>query len=171
MVRARMAGITLTRNRLIGLALVGVLTAAGAFWLYQPDRQLRRAWNGLLKTVEARNTTRIGRVLAGDYHDRWSYTRRSILRDAGLAFLQIRRLDLGAEQVRIERDGHRATVTAILRLDAEGDRRVGEARATINALYTPFVFTWRREPGFTGAWKLVSFDQPELDLGKFRAGW
>lgn len=166
-----MAGIILTRRRLLTLALVCACLGMGAAWFYQPDRQLRRAWDGLLATVEARNTTRLGRVVADDYADRWGYERRSLLDDARLAFMQFRRLVIAAEKVHISREGNQATITAILRVDAEGPGNIADARATVNALFTPFVFEWRREPGFTGAWKLVHFDHPEFDLGRYRPRW
>jgi hypothetical protein len=167
-----MTGITFTRRRLLGLALAAIVAGVGMVWFYQPDRQLRRTWDGLLETVEARNTARLGRVLAEDYRDRWGHSRRSILEDARIAFFQFHHLELTAEQVRVVRNRNNATVTAILRLDADGGGQVGEARTAINALFTPFVFTWRREPGFAGAWKLTSFDHLELDLAQFRArGW
>lgn len=166
-----MAGITLTRRRLIVFALVMACAGGGTAWFYQPDRQLRRAWSGLLAAVEARNTTRLGRVIADDYADRWGYERRALLEDARLAFMQFRRLTVAAEQVRFTRDGNQATITALLRVDAEGPGNIADARATVNALFTPFVFEWRREPGFTGAWKLVRFDHPEFDLGRYRPRW
>jgi len=166
-----MAGITLTRPRLLATGLAVVLGVGGAMWLYQPDRQLRRSWNDLLATVEARNTTRLGRIIAEDYADRWGYQRRPLLEDARMAFMQFRRLEVRAEQVHIERTDDHATITAILRVDAEGPGSIGDARASINALFTPFVFEWRREPGFTGAWKLVRFDHPEFDLARYRPRW
>jgi hypothetical protein len=58
-----------------------------------------------------------------------------------------------------------------LRIDAAGNTAIDDARTRINALFTPFVFTWRREPGLLGSWRLVTFDHPELDLGKFRDRW
>lgn len=166
-----MAGIILTRRRVLLLVVMGVSIAMGTAWFYQSDRQLRRSWNGLLDSVEARNTTRLGRVIADDYADRWGYKRRTLLEDARLAFMQFQRLEVAAEQVQIKREGDSATITAILRVDADGPGSIPEARATVNALFTPFVFEWRREPGFTGAWKLVHFDHPEFDLGRYRPRW
>jgi len=166
-----MAGLLINRQRIFALAMALALTVVAAFWFYQPDRHLRRTWDGLLDAIEARNTTRVGQVVAQDYHDRWGYTRRSILEDARLAFLQLRHLELTAEQVRFERTGDEATISAILRIDADGSAGVAEARTSVNASYTPFVFIWRREPGFAGAWKLAGFNHPEIDPARFRAGW
>ncbi len=166
-----MPGITLTRRRLVAFAAIAVVAALAATWIYQPDRQLRRSWSALLASVEARNTARLGRILGADYHDRWGYDRRTLLDDARIAFLRFRHLEVRGEQVRFERQGDRATITAILRLDAEGPQPIADARTDVNALFTPFVFTWRREPGFAGAWKLSSFDQPEFDLARYRNRW
>lgn len=166
-----MAALTLTRTRLWFAGIVGLVAIGAASWFFQPDRQLRRSWQELLASVEARNPTRLGRILAGDYRDRWGYTRRTLLDDARLAFFQIRHLKFTSDQTTITREGDRATVRAILRIDAGGSAEVDNARTKINALFTPFEFTWQREPGFTGAWRLVGFDHPDLDLRQFRPRW
>jgi hypothetical protein len=166
-----MPGVTVTRRRLIYLGVATVALVAAGRWFYDPDRQLARAWSGLLRAVDARNTTRLGRLLAEDYHDRWGYTRGELLDDARLAFFQFQTLQLTAENVRIDRDGNSATVTAQLRVDASGNHVIDQARVRVNSLFTPFTFSWRRENGVFGAWHLVTFDHPELDLTQFRSRW
>lgn len=145
--------------------LVGVVALA---WYFQPDRRLARTWSELIAAVEARNPSRLHDVLAADYGDRWGHTRDSLANDARLAFLQLRELKVRPEQVTTQRDGDRATITAILRVEIEGGPGASEARVSINSIFTPFVFEWRRDPHAPWEWRLSRFDQPELDLARIR---
>ena len=166
-----MAGLMITRKRLLFLLTATMAGLGAAWWWGQPDRQLHRTWENLLDVVEARNTTRLGWLLADDYSDRWGYSRRTLLDDARLAFFQCEKLRIHPGQVTIQRDGDRATVTAVLRIDATGGGTVDEARIEINRLFTPFTFEWRHEGGYPGSWRLLRFDQPELSLERFKTRW
>lgn len=166
-----MPHLLLTRRRLLVAAGACALLGAAVLWFQQPERRLQRAWHRLLATVEARNVTGLRRILADDYRDRWGYDRRGLSEDARLAFFQFRHLEIRTEQVQVRRAGDSAIITAMIRIEADGGGQVPAARAAVNALFTPFTFEWRREPGLVGAWRLVRFDHPELDLTRFRSRW
>jgi hypothetical protein len=166
-----MSGLIVTRKRIVLLLTAAVASLCAAWWWWLPDRQLHRSWEDLLAGVEARNTARLGRLLAEDYTDRWGYSRRTLLDDARLAFFQFENLHLTADKVTFERKGDRAMVTAILRIDTMGGDHANEARVEINRLFTPFTFEWRHDGGYPGSWKLLRFDHPELSLERFKSRW
>lgn len=155
------------RTRLAAALLVLVFVSA-AFWHLQPERRLRRTWDKLVAVVEARHARSLGTLLAEDYADRWGYRKGTLVQDARLAFYHFDSIAIRAEQEDIRIEGDRATITAILRVEVRGSGRAQEARVATNALFSPFTFEWRRADSFPWSWKLVSFDQPEFDLARFR---
>jgi hypothetical protein len=157
------------RNLAILTTGLGFVAAFGIWWV-QPDRSLARAWDGLIGAVESRHPSGIRSRLAPDYHDRWGYDRETITEDARLAFFHFRDLELLVQDVTVAREGDDATITAIIRLKATGSERASDARLSVNSIYTPFTFQWERNSGFPWSWRLKSFDQPELDLARFRQG-
>ena len=157
----------MTRTRLV-LALLAATLAVLLAWHLQPERRLMRSWNKLLDVVEARHARALGALLAEDYADRWGYTKASLVQDARLAFHHFRVLEIRVDQQQVVVEGDQARVTALLRIEVQGSARADEARVTANALFSPFVLEWRREDSFPWSWKLVRFDQPELDLERFR---
>lgn len=156
------------RTRVVGvLAVVGAL-AAFYLWFFQSERMLWRSWDGLIGCVQSRQAGTLRGYLAEDYADRWGYDRESLVREARFAFQEFDRLVLTVKETEMTRDGDRATITARMVIDPQGTARAQASRDRINALAEPFRFEWRREPGFPGAWKLVSFDQPELQIQAWR---
>ncbi len=157
----------MNRSRLV-LAALALFVIVAATWYLQPERRLRRTWDKLVATVEARHARALGTLLAEDYSDRWGYTRRSLVSEARLAFFHFDSIEVRIEQEQFHLDGDRATISALLRIEVRGTERAAEARVAANALFSPFTFEWRRDDDFPWGWKLVSFDQPEFDLNRFR---
>jgi len=157
----------MTRPRL-ALALMALLLAGLATWHLQPERRLKRSWHKLIEVVEARHAGALGNLLAEDYADRWGYRKSTIVHDARLAFHHFDAIAIRIEQQTLTIDGDRATITALLRVDVRGTARAAEARVATNSLFSPFTFEWRRDESLPWSWKLVTFDQPEFDLGRFR---
>ena len=159
----------MSRPRLLLAALALVLLAV-ATWHLQPERRLTRSWHKLIDVVEARHARALGNLLAEDYADRWGYTRSTLVQDARLAFHHFDSIEIRVEEQRFRIEGDAATITAMLRVDVRGTARAAEARVAANSLFSPFTFQWRRADSFPWAWELVSFDQPEFDLDRFRRG-
>lgn len=159
----------MSRSRLLLAAGLILALIAGA-WLLQPDRRLQRSWGALIDAVEARHARALGNRLAEDYGDRWGYTRTTLVSDARLAFHHFDSIEIRIDDEQIRRDGDSATITALLRIEVRGTDRAAEARVATNALFSPFVFEWRRADRFPWGWELVRFDQAELDLNRFRRG-
>lgn len=155
------------RPRLV-LAALALVFLAAATWYLQPERRLRRTWHKLIDVVEARHARALGNLLAEDYGDRWGYTRDSLVSEARLAFFHFDSLQVRIEQEDLRIEGDRATISSLLRVEVRGTERAAEARVATNALFSPFTFEWRRDERFPWGWKLTRFDQPELDLDRFR---
>jgi hypothetical protein len=155
------------RHNLV-LLLLSMAIGATLVWYFHPDRSLARAWQDLVSSVEARNSLALRSLLADDYSDRWGYDRDTLVLEARLAFRNFERLRVTATEVEVRRRGDTATLKAIIRIEAEGTPSVADARAAVNGLFSPFEFSFRREPGFPWSWKLTGFDQPEFHLERYR---
>lgn len=153
----------------LSLAIV-CLIAAGVLATrhFDPDRSLRRTWQELLNAVEDQNAGRLRDRLDDNYTDRWGYTADSLVNDARRAFFQTQYLRLIASDATFLRHRDQATITAVLRVDATGPEPVPAARVAINALFSPFVFEWRRQARFPWAWKLTRCDHPRLEPKRFQ---
>jgi len=161
-------GIIISRSRLRIFGFGTVLAVLFAMWFFQPDRTLERTWNGLIGAVEARHAGAMRGYLAEVYSDRWGYDRETLAADARLAFQHFTELDIRPANIRIERDGDIAKISAMLRLEAAGTIQALDARMRVNALTAPFTTRWRQRPGLLGGWEMTSLDHPELDLRSFR---
>jgi hypothetical protein len=158
----------LVRHRLLAVATVAVIGAGWFLWYNHPARRLQRTWSHLLETVAARQIISLRAILAPDYSDRWGHDRDLIVLEAREAFRQMESIRIRPEEVRTTRGGDEAVITAIIRIDVDGPPPIPEARATVNALFSPFEFNWRKEPGYLGAWQLVRFNHPEFPLDRYR---
>jgi len=158
----------LPRGHNLALLLLSMAIGATLVCYFHPDRSLERAWRDLVSSVEARNSLALRPLLAAEYTDRWGYDRDTLVVGARLAFRNVERLHVTATEMEVRRMGDTATLKAIIRIEAEGTPPVADARAAVNGLFSPFEFSFRREPGFPWAWKLTGFDQPGFHLERYR---
>ena len=149
----------------ITLAALSILVG---IWWFQPDRRLERSWATLIRMTEARRAAGVGGLMADDYADRWGYSKTTLVEDARLAFFHFDQLEVTTRNVVITRVGQSATITAEILLNAAGTPRADEARATVNALFSPFTFEWRRDAGFPWTWRLTRIDHPQFRPDRFR---
>lgn len=156
----------------LAVAIVVALLAS-LVWQLRPPVVLAKRQAALLSGIERRSPARIQRLVAGDYEDRWGFTREDIVTtmvDAGGQFLT---LVVTPEEVEWEIEGDRAVGTMRL---VVGGKAVGpaaqEVMRRINQLDTPFVFTWRKQSFLPSNWKLVRVDNASLpdELYGYRPG-
>jgi len=142
-------------------ALFALAIFLGFEW--RPAKVVSARQADLISAIESRNKTKIRKLLADDYLDRWGFSAddatESIV-DVGSQFLTL--LILTDEQS-LERDGER--IVAIAELTAEGNAigPVGNAVVRrINQLDAPFIFKWEKQSLFPTSWRVVEIDNPDL---------
>lgn len=150
--------LVLTRFRLVALGLAATAALAWTIGWMQPQHRLERSWERLLAMAEARRAGAIGKLLAEDYTDDWGYTKHRLIEDLRRGFFHFDALKIETNEVSVARDGDTAVITAILRVRARGTPQADRARATINGVFAPWRFQWRRERSFPWAWRLTRID-------------
>ncbi|MEM6915742.1 MAG: nuclear transport factor 2 family protein [Verrucomicrobiota bacterium] len=132
-------------------------------WESRPTNMITKKQEALLVGIEKRSPSRIERLLADDYLDRWGFDRADAAEacvDVGSQFLT---LVITPEEVTLERDGDRAVVSAILRV---GGKPIGpggsEVTRRLNRLKTPFTFIWEKQSFLPASWRLIKIDNVEL---------
>lgn len=144
------------------LALLAVV-AGWVAWETRPSNMITKKQAALISGIEKRSPSRIERLLAEDYTDRWGFDRQDAVAtvvDVGSQFLT---LVLNPEEMSVNRVEDRAVVTVRLRV---GGKPVGpggnEVTRRINGLKTPFVFTWEKQSFLPASWRLIRIENPDL---------
>lgn len=129
---------------------------------FSPSRQVLKAQEQLISSVEARDWDSVSRKLADDYSDKWSHTPQSLiegLQTAASAFTTL----LIEKEVSLDKiDSRSAKLSARIKINGNGPFS-GEVIRHVNGLSEPFYFEWRREGWQPWNWKLVSASQTELE--------
>jgi hypothetical protein len=123
-------------------SLVVVTILLRCLWLWQPERQLLLHQAHLRSAVERHDWAKIRIMVDPDYADRWGHTR-----------------DTGIEEARQAL----GTVTERWKIDGTGTEFAPMVQERVNALQTPFVFTWKHGSWKPWDWTLVRVDNAELE--------
>ena len=113
--------------------------------------------------IEKRSPSRIERLLAEDYSDRWGFDRLDAAEacvDIGSQFLT---LVLTPEETTVEREEDVAVVRMRLRVGGKPIGPAGnEVTRRLNQLQEPFEFTWKKESFLPASWRLIQIENVEL---------
>ena len=168
--RRRNAGAVQIRILLVAIAVV--VAVIGFMRFASPERQIEKKQATLIRGIEQRKRSKVEKLIADDYADRWGFGRE----DAVTAFL-----DVGSQFVMLgiteldpkhEIGDGRATVTTRLKIDGTGSPVANLVISRTNQLKTPFVFEWQKQNWWPGSWRLVKVDNPDLpaDLDGYEPG-
>lgn len=142
---------------LVGLALY-------AAWLWQPGRQVERHTAAFLKAVERRNWDRVAAGIADNYSDRWEHDKDFVLREAREVFRQFFFLSIQSEPGTPAIAGREGTLRSRIRIAGDGSPVAHFVVEKVNALQSPFIFTWQRTDWAPWRWQLTRIDHPELEI-------
>ncbi len=146
----------------LGLALVNGLFL---IWLWQPQRQVNRHTENLLRNLEKKNWAAVGAFIGSDYKDRWGDDRSLVLARTQEVFRYMRRVKIQLVDPTVEIDGHRGILRARIVMDgASADDATALVKQRVNALSKPFELTWRRMSSKPWDWRLVYVTNPELEI-------
>ncbi len=159
----------------IRVLLISVLIVIVAIWFVRsssPARQIEKKQAALLVGIEKRSRSKVEKLIASDYRDRWDFDRE----DAVTAFLDVgsQFLVLAVDTVdaTTEINGGQATVTARLKVAGSGSPVAQLVINRANQLKTPFTFYWEKQSWWPRSWRLVRIENDELpaDLDGYEPG-
>ncbi len=151
-----------TATALLALALY-------AAWLWQPARQVQRHTAHFLKAVERRNSDKIAAFLADDYSDRWGHDKEFVVRETREVFRHFIFIEIQNDPAEPSFAGSEATLRSPVKISGQGSPIAQYVMEKVNALRTPFFFTWRRGSWKPWDWRLMRIDHSELEIGAERA--
>jgi hypothetical protein len=132
--------------------------------LWQPERQVLKHNEHLLKAASHRDWKRVAEFIDEKYGDRWGHDKTSALSDSREVLGQFFILDLTGESSDCAADGGVGTVVCRLKMAGRGSPLAEAAMDEVNALKTPFTFQWTRQSWKPWDWKLTRVDNPQLNV-------
>lgn len=157
------------KHRLIAAGVGLLVLVLYLTWLWQPERQVERHFDNLVRSVEKRNWNRFVRLLAEDYQDQWGFDRETIRSEAPDAFRHFFGLNIDTEDRRQVVVGDRAQVTTVLRIRGEGTAVAQMVRSEVNRIHEPFIFYWEKRSWKPWDWQLVRVENERLSLDRYRS--
>jgi hypothetical protein len=147
---------------------VGLTLLTGLFlvWLWQPERQVDRHTEHLLRKLEQKNWAAAADFIANEYKDQWGDDRSLVLARTQEVFQYVHGIKIQAlEPVTVTTDGRRGTWKArIVFTGNAGDEGTTLLKERVNSLSTPFELKWRQMSGKPWDWKLVYVGNSELQI-------
>ena len=131
---------------------------------WQPDRQLGHRWEGFLDAFSTRRWGAVDGFLSPDYQDAWGHTRLNLKHRATYDLREFTNLEVRAESVTIVRSGKSATISAVVRITGSGGYQAERTRRAVNRVFSASQFEWKRHSWRPWDWRLVSVENPEIDL-------
>lgn len=152
-----------TRWIVIASIAAFVLLTVWVLWETRPSNMIAKKQAALISGIEKRSPSRIERLLAEDYSDRWGFDRNDAAEavvDVGSQFLT---LVLTPEEMTVDRVEDRAVVTTRLRVSGKPIGPGGnEVTRRLNRIETPFEFTWVKQSFLPASWRLVQIENVDL---------
>ena len=171
--RKRRRNVGAVQIRVLLTAIVTILAVVGFMRFASPERQIEKKQATLIRGIEQRKRSKVEKLIADNYSDRWGFDREDAITaflDAGSQFVMLGITELDP---RHEFGEDMATVTTRLKIDGTGSSPVANLiiRRT-NQLKAPFVFEWKKQSWWPGSWRLTKIDNPDLpaDLDGYEPG-
>ena len=148
----------------LGLAALALAIFLALLW--QPARQVRLHQRHLLKAVEKRNWTNVGKFIGAEYRDRWEHDKENVIGQSRQVFGQFLFCNIAAEEHSLILADDAATIGVRLAITGSGGPIAEMVKQRVNALTEPFTFKWTRRSWKPWDWELLSVDQPQLDISE-----
>ena len=145
-----------------GAIVIALLIHCAALW--QPERQVRLHQLHLLQSVEDRDWPRFADFIDDQYSDRWQHDKSFVTKESREVFRQFIWVTIQQQNDVIRMENGTATVAARLIVAGSGGPLGEMVKQRVNGLAAPFVFQWRNRSWKPWDWRLVQFDQPELEI-------
>ena len=148
----------------LGLAALAFAIFLALLW--QPARQVRLHQRHLLKAVEKRNWTNVGKFIGAEYRDRWEHDKENVIAQSSQVFGQFLFCNIEAQEHSLALAEGAATIGVRLAITGSGGPIAEMVKQRVNALTEPFTFKWTHRSWKPWDWELLSVDQPQLDISE-----
>ncbi len=148
---------------------LGLAAFALAIWLallWQPARQVRLHQRHLLRAVEKRNWTNVGKFIGAEYRDRWEHDKENVIARSAQVFGQFLFCNIEAQEHSLHLADGAGTIGVRLTLSGTGSPIADFAKQRVNALTEPFIFKWTHRSWKPWDWELIAVDQPQLEIAE-----
>ena len=156
---------------ILAVVTAGVVTVAFLGWLWSPDRQIRKHQENLISAAEKRNTALVSKFLSAEYEDSWSNSPDETIALLGAILRSFFALTIQENRVRYKIEGNRGQVISHLNLEGNGTAFAEVVIRETRALPNPFSFFWRRESWKPWDWKLVTVENPSIQVDRNHRLW
>lgn len=153
------------------MAILGILGFLFGYQ-WQPETQVRRVQMALIQAGEGSNERALEKLISPTYADPWGLNRAQLIQ----AFREVRGqflvLQVIPSDVEIRIDPSSGTAKLSSKIEFQGNGPYASViKSEVNALTTPWIFTWQKEGGMPWKWKLTRLENPGLPTLKgYRPG-
>ena len=154
------------KNLRLALGLAAFAIAIWLALLWQPARQVRLHQQHLLRAVEKRNWTNVGKFIGAEYRDRWGHDKENVIAQSAQVFGQFLFCNIGAQEHSLNLADGTGTIGVRLTLGGTGGPIADFAKQRVNALTEPFLFKWAHRSWKPWDWELIAVDQPQLEIAE-----
>ena len=132
--------------------------------LWQPDLQIGLHQKNFLAALENRHWSRVKSEMAENYSDRFGYRRDTVISDLREVLRPFFALTIRRQGAHLVINANSATMTTNLTITGTGPGATEWLTSEVNSLVDPWVFTWKKASFWPWDWRLVSVDNPGLNL-------
>jgi hypothetical protein len=144
--------------------VLGIVAISLLAWHWSPGRQVELHQGDLCDAVGDRNWKRVGSLLATDYHDRWGQDRTTILARLPQAFMDFLACGVLEDHLSLTWRNGACDLAAHIRIVGSGGPLAQAIMEQSTQLTEPFHFQWKKQSWKPWDWKLVSVDQPQVEI-------
>jgi hypothetical protein len=156
------------RNGVYGGAALTLVTCLFLLWLWQPERQVTRHAENLLRKIKGKNWGAVAAALASDYVDQWGDDRALVVARMREGLGPLRSIQINAAHPVVTVANGRGIWRARITIDGEDGEFLGFIQQRVNSIATPFELEWRQISRQPWDWKLASVRNPDLEVpGEF----
>ena len=134
------------------------------FWLWEPERQIKRHTENFFHAIEDKKWERMVDFVASDYQDQWGHDRARMLERAREVFRYLRDVQINSSSVSVMIDKDRAHWSGKITIEADQNEISTLIKERVNSLDTRFELEWHRLSAKPWDWKLVSVSNPGLEI-------
>ena len=149
--------------------VAGVALGAWRVRAWAPVRYVPAKFDTFIERIEKDRWHMAGWIVADDYSDHWGYDKAGLIDAGHSVFRHFQWIELRRGEEKWQFGKGTATVTVTLDLRGEGDQIATLARDTAATATEPFVFTFRKTGAMPWSWRIVSIDQPQLNIDRGRS--
>ncbi len=148
-----------------GLAVAAIF-GLYLFRLWQPQRQIELHNAHLLVQIEAHDWKAVSEFVGETYRDRWGNDRALLLERLPQVFRAMGKTKIESKEIAVRREEGLGYLRARVQVRGTGEY-ADHIQTRVNSLEEPFEFEWKRGATWPWDWKLISVQNPALEISGY----